>query len=176
MTLFVNLYAGPGAGKSATAYSVAGKLKAMGVNAELTPEFAKFLVWDERVNTLKNQIYTTAKQFYMMNALKDKADVVITDSPVLLGVVYSPDYPDSWHSTIKWCHEQVSTPGLDFFISRSTPFQPIGRAHTEEQSRKLDGNIRLLLLQEDIDVAYVELSTAVEVISHAITEKLHGSE
>ena len=44
-TLIVNLYGGPGCGKSTGAAYLFSKLKMAGVDAEYVPEFAKDKVW-----------------------------------------------------------------------------------------------------------------------------------
>lgn len=46
-TLVVNLFAGPGAGKTTCAWEIAAELKKLGVHTEYVPEYAKELVWDE---------------------------------------------------------------------------------------------------------------------------------
>lgn len=46
MTLYVNLYGGPGTGKSTGASYIFSKLKLAGVEAELVTEYAKDLVWE----------------------------------------------------------------------------------------------------------------------------------
>ena len=82
--LIVNLFAGPGAGKSTIAAYVFARLKMAGVNCELAPEFAKDKVWEHNQTALDNQIYVFAKQYYRITRCADQVDVVITDSPVAL--------------------------------------------------------------------------------------------
>lgn len=43
MTIYVNLYGGPGSGKSTTAAGVVSQLKLLSINAELVTEYAKDL-------------------------------------------------------------------------------------------------------------------------------------
>lgn len=61
MTLVVNLYAGPGTGKSTTAALAFGELKTLGVNCEYVQEYAKDRVWDEHFSVFSNQIYLLGK-------------------------------------------------------------------------------------------------------------------
>ena len=56
-TLVVNLFGGPGAGKSTLMAYLFYKLKILGVEVEMSPEFAKDLVWEERFNYFDEQIY-----------------------------------------------------------------------------------------------------------------------
>jgi hypothetical protein len=57
-TLLVNLYAGPGAGKSTGAAYIFAKLKMAGVDCEYVSEYAKDRVWQEDQFPLKHcQLY-----------------------------------------------------------------------------------------------------------------------
>ncbi len=58
----INLFAGPGAGKSTISAEIFSKLKRMRKNVELITEFAKDVVWENRLTTLKNQVYVFAEQ------------------------------------------------------------------------------------------------------------------
>jgi len=62
-----------------------------GVNAELVTEFAKDKVWEENSEVFKpnNQIYLLGKQFYRMSRCKDKVNVIVTDSPLPLSILYN---------------------------------------------------------------------------------------
>ena len=55
--IIVNLFSGPGAGKSTTAAGLFYKLKKQGVNCELVTEYAKHVTWRGNFSTLKNQVY-----------------------------------------------------------------------------------------------------------------------
>lgn len=87
-TLLVNLFAGPGTGKSTNMALSFGKLKTQGVSAEMIPEYAKDLVWEERHTALRFQPYLAAKQIYRTHRVLGKVPVAITDSPILLSLVY----------------------------------------------------------------------------------------
>ena len=50
--LVINLYGGPGTGKSTTAAHVFALLKQRDVNAELVREYAKDIVWEGRTHLL----------------------------------------------------------------------------------------------------------------------------
>lgn len=171
MTKYVSFYAGPGAGKSTAAAGVFSALKQLGINAELVPEFAKDLAWEDRRDTLQNQVYVNARQYHMIKKLAGKADVVVTDSPVLLGSVYAPaDYPAVYHEVVRWCHAQVSTHELDFYLERTNHFNPKGRIHDEAQAKNLDREIFKKLREVNPNFRVTELD--IDAIVAKITNVL----
>ena len=52
-SIVVNLFAGPGAGKSTGATYIFSKLKMLGIDAEYVSEFAKDKVWEENERVLE---------------------------------------------------------------------------------------------------------------------------
>lgn len=61
-TTIINLYGGPGAGKSTSAAFLYYLLKANGFNVELVREYVKDWAWEKRVITNYDQIYFLGKQ------------------------------------------------------------------------------------------------------------------
>src|SRR3546814_15130333 len=58
----LNFFAGPGAGKSTTTAQVFADLKKKNLNVELVTEYAKDLVWEDRMNVLlEDQLYILAR-------------------------------------------------------------------------------------------------------------------
>jgi tRNA uridine 5-carbamoylmethylation protein Kti12 len=88
MTIIVNFLAGPCAGKSTAAGGLFNKLKVAGVQTEYVQEFAKTITWERNYEALKHQPYITGVQMYKQNMLLNLVDVIVTDAPVLLGLMY----------------------------------------------------------------------------------------
>lgn len=63
-TIIINLFGGPGTGKSTLMAQLYAKLKILGYETEMAPEFAKEKVWEESYKTLEDQIYVFAKQLH----------------------------------------------------------------------------------------------------------------
>jgi hypothetical protein len=141
--LVINLFAPPGSGKSTLAAGVFYDLKSQGVNAELAGEFAKDLVWAGRQNCLRDQLYVFGKQHYRIHRLKNDVDVVVVDSPILLGLAYAEHYPDCFKQTVKWAFDQYNN--LNFYVNRVKPYNPKGRNQTEEESDAKGVEIQNLL-------------------------------
>lgn len=150
----INLFAAPGSGKSTTAAGLFFRLKNMGVNAELAGEYAKDLTWAGRHSTLKDQIYVFGKQHHRLHRLKDDCDLVIADSPILLGLAYvSSDYPPCYHQTVEWAFNQYDN--INFLITRTKPYNPKGRNQTEAQSDDKQKEIISLLTRHNVDYTTV---------------------
>ncbi len=157
-TIIVNLFGGPGSGKSTTTAGLFHKLKINGVNCELVTEFAKHITWKEDFNTLKNQLYVFAKQHDRMFHLKDKVDVIITDSPTIMGLSYC-----NWDS-ISQSFEQLVVDefnrpdaiNVNYFINRVKPYNPSGRSQTEDEAKLKDVEIKALLNKYDVPFEVID--------------------
>lgn len=143
--MIVNLYGGPGTGKSTTASGVFSLLKLHGINAELITEVAKDLTWEERFKTLGNQNYVTAKQHHKQWRLND-VDVVITDSPLLLGIIYSP-WDEPFFDYVKKLYSEFKN--VNIFLNRVKPYNEKGRSQTLEEAKEIDLEIKYLLRDYD---------------------------
>lgn len=141
--LVVNLFAGPGHGKSTTAASLFVKFKTIGVNAELAGEYAKDLTWSRRHHTLADQIYVFGKQHHRIYRLQQDCDLIIADSPILLGLAYTEDYPIYFKQTVNWAFDQYNN--INFLLNRTKPYNPKGRNQTETEAEEKHQVIKQML-------------------------------
>lgn len=146
----INLFAGPGAGKSTTATGVFSKLKQHGVNCEYVSEYAKAAVWEKRHNLLADQLYISAKQNRWLDRLRRKVDVVVTDAPLLLGLHYkAADYFPETFEKMLWALWN-SYENTNFFINRHKPYSQVGRMQNEEEAKEIDKKIWEFLIDNGI--------------------------
>jgi hypothetical protein len=173
MTVVVNLFGGPGTGKSTTASGVFYHLKRDNRNVELVQEYAKDLTWEKAESKLEDQLYITAKQNRRMWRLRNKVDVIVTDSPLLLGIHYAaPDYFPNYYEKLVW-EVYNSYSNINIFLNRKKPYNPVGRNQTEDQAKEIDCMIKAQLDQHN--VPYTELDAdehAVENITKLIKERV----
>jgi len=146
--IVVNMFAGGGAGKSTTAAAVFSLLKMHDVNAELITEFAKDLTWEERHRTLANQYYVWGKQQHRMWRVKDQVEVMVTDSPLLLSLIYGGEKPLCFNETVLKSFNEFDN--MNYFLMRTKKFNPKGRNQTEEESKNLDNEILFMLNENNI--------------------------
>lgn len=154
-TLIVNIYGGPGAGKSTTALQLVAELKKLGYHADYVSEVAKELVYakdfEHLDGTLKNQSKILSEQKRRLDIMLDNVDVVVTDSPLLLNTVYlkenAPEYIESVFSQ----YENYNNYNVVVERDLSVEFEQEGRIHNLEESIKKDGEINTLLDSHNID-------------------------
>lgn len=144
MSLIVNLFGGPGTGKSTTAAGVFNLLKNEGESSELALEYAKEKVWEETTAVLRDQIYVFAKQLHRIKRLENQVDIVITDSPLLLSLIYGKKYSTQFKNLVISEHESLNN--LNIFLKREKEYVGKGRLQTEEEAVKIDTEIRTILV------------------------------
>lgn len=142
--IVVNLFGAPGAGKSTGAAYIFSKLKMAGVNAELVTEYAKDKVWEESKKTFENQAYIFGHQYFRISRCADKVDVVITDSPILLSIIYNndPALGKAFDEMVKQVHNSYKS--YNYYLERVKPYNPVGRFQDENGSNSLAKDILTL--------------------------------
>ena len=138
--IVVNIFGGPGAGKSTTAARIFSHLKENGYKCELVTEYAKDVTWEEAFNKLNNQLYIFAKQNHRIWRVSDKVDVIITDSPLILSLVYGGD-TISQNLKNLIVEEYTKFPYLSVYLERFAKYEKVGRTQTKKQAEKVDKNI-----------------------------------
>jgi tRNA uridine 5-carbamoylmethylation protein Kti12 len=157
MGLLINLYGGPGTGKSTTAAGVFTLLKLHGVDCELVTEFAKDLVWEERYRTFENQYYIFGKQHHRIWRLYDKVDVVITDSPLMLSVLYGEINDCVSQEFITWATSITKDfDTWNIMLTRTKAYNPNGRNQTEDEAILVDKLTERMLEKYNMD--YIKAS------------------
>lgn len=141
----VNLFAGPGTGKSTTCAALFAELKYRGHNTEMVLEYAKDAAWERRGHKVfQAQEYIFGKQHFRMSRVAEEVDFAITDSPIFLSIVYSkPGYIPSLPLVIREAYDQYDN--LNIFLKRNKPYNPKGRLQNEEEARQKDLEILAVL-------------------------------
>lgn len=154
--LVVNLFGAPGAGKSTGAAYVFSQLKIKGVNAELVTEFAKDMTWEKNKKALTNQIYMLGNQLQRIYRCQDEVDVIVTDSPILLNILYNnnPVLDESFEKLVVNIFKSYNN--LNYYVQRVKKYNPVGRNETEEESNKIANKLINLLNKENIPFKYIE--------------------
>jgi adenylate kinase family enzyme len=153
--IVVNLTGAPGAGKSTGAAKIFSELKMLGINCELVGEFAKDKTWEHNDTALRCQEYVFGKQSYRLARCRDDVDVIVTDSPLPLTIIYTHDEKIVGPLTDLVMAIFDSYDNINFFINRTKPYNPKGRNQTEEESDAI--SVRIKELYSKLNIPYTEI-------------------
>lgn len=139
--IVVNLYGGPGTGKSTMAARVFSELKELGHNAELVTEYAKDLTWQKSTYVLGNQIHIFGEQQHRLWRLREGVDIVVTDSPLPQGLLYC----NPSRTFIKLVMEEFHKfQNINVSLRRVKAYNPKGRSQTLDEAMELDADMKAL--------------------------------
>ena len=147
--LVINLFGGPGSGKSTMRARIFTELKYKQINCEEITEFAKDKTWEENWPALNNQIFMFGSQFHRMYRVMDKVDVLITDSPILLCSIYDNTNNKNLERLVIEQHCLMNT--LNIFLERRHEYQQTGRNQDEVAAKEIDKTIISLIESNSIE-------------------------
>jgi nicotinamide riboside kinase len=184
MTLVVNLFGGPGVGKSTTAAWMFSELKNRKVNCELVREYVKDWAWEERKISPLNQLHFLGEQAYRESLLYGKVDIVVTDSPIILSPFYQQHYTDQDYllqpavSFMKHASSAYKVDYLNVLLKRTKPYFAKGRYETEEQAKNID--VQLVKWFEKHNIPYVnadfnDKGTLISIVEKRVPDSLAWS-
>lgn len=164
----INIFAGPGAGKSTNAARLFANMKDKHLQddftLELIHEYVKTWAWEGKVPQQYDQFYIFAKQLRRETTfLQNGGNLLITDSPILLSAYYAKIHnAPLWEQILATVREiDYEFPPLNVFLKRGDRhYDPKGRFETEDQARERDDHI-LNLMMDEYDPEYnMVISTA----------------
>jgi nicotinamide riboside kinase len=151
----INLFSGPGTGKTTTAARLFAELKMQSKRCEYVPEFAKGLVYNESYRELEHQEWVFANQHHWMYRLRNKVDMIITDAPLFNSIVYSgkgEEHKD-FHNYVYSVFSRYDN--LNIYLERETVYQQDGRYQDEKGAKMVDEEV--LKLFRYFNVKYVKV-------------------
>ena len=149
--ILVNLFGAPGAGKSTGAAYIFSQLKMRGINAELVTEFAKDKVWEGSKAVFENQAYIFGKQYFRISRCADQVDVIVTDSPLLLSILYNndEDLGGTFDAVVRRVAQKYNS--KNYYLKRVKDYNPSGRFQTKEESDEIAVELKRLLDREGVE-------------------------
>lgn len=145
-TTVINLYGGPGIGKSTAAAGIFYGLKAKGYKAEIVTEYVKQWAYEGRTPQPLDQFYFFAKQARKEYPLYGKVRYIVTDCPLELSAYYSnqdealrPAFKEMLKS-YRTVQERNNVDIKRFFLKRkeSHTYDTTSRYQTEEEAKLVD--------------------------------------
>lgn len=178
-TTIINLYGGPGSGKSTSAAYLYYLLKAGGENVELVREYVKDWAWEGRKISTYDQIYFLGKQVRRESLLYGKVNYIVTDSPVMMRMYYAQRYcslglAEGVRSGTLAFYRQAVEDGhkhIHILLQRNKPYKSEGRYQTEAEAVEIDVGLHRLL--DDLKVPLLH-STPEEPDLADLLSKIRG--
>lgn len=175
MTKIINLFGGPGIGKSGVAAGLLYELKRRHINCDAPYEFPKLLAWDSNESAIKDQLYVIANQHRGIVKSWGKVDYIILDSPILLSLIYKSyydgiEYPsnlytESFDKMVLDIHSKYDN--LNILLKRG-----VGEYNQKERYQNLNESIKLdFMIQQTLDVnniPYIEIEVGDNTLSEII--------
>ena len=186
-TKIINLFGGPGVGKSTTAAKIYHELQMAGYECDLPYEFPKQVAWEDNRSQITDQLFIFAGQHRNIVRSYGKVDYIILDSPILLSLVYKNLYNEGFPSFLYG--NNFDRMALDVFkgynninfnIERKSKSEYIkeGRFQTYDESVKVDNMIVKTLVDNNIDYIPIRQSKDIgmKIVQHVlITNKLEDN-
>jgi hypothetical protein len=167
----INLFAGPGAGKSTLAAELFFKMKVAGLSCELVREYVKDWAYEGRQIDGFDQFYIVGKQIKKESLLYGKVDFIITDCPIWNSAFYE-DHIEGTNYMVnhaKGFTEYAESHDVkydNYLLVRKTVYDPHGRYQTEEEAKQVDVSMGKFL--DRMDLKYQILDVPVDKMADAI--------
>jgi len=152
----INIFGGPGCGKSTASAFVFSNLKSGGYEVELVDEHVKSWAYENRKINSFDQSYLFARQMRKeFLVLNNSNNCIITDSPIIMSVCYAMRYGFK-----KWgCLQEIATefeseyPSINIFLKRENcKYEQEGRYENFEEAVFMDETIIDYLSKINLDV------------------------
>ena len=116
---------------------ITAKLKRKGINAEYVSEFAKDKLYESNGEVFKHQEYLFGKQSFKMGRVRDKVEVIVVDSPLLLNIIYNKDdiLGEEFNQTV--LNVFNSYRNINYLLTRNHTYENEGRFQNEEEASKI---------------------------------------
>lgn len=167
----INLFGGPGTGKSTLMSRIFATLKERDYEIEMSHEYVKNLVWEESYKKIENQIYIFGKQHNQSYRLLKKIHIIITDSPLLNSIVYYTGNNPFFKDMVMWEYKQMNNMG--FYLERSFDYNDNGRYQNLEEAKKIDEDYKKLLNDNNLEYYSIKTPYDIEDIISKIDAKLN---
>ena len=150
----INLFGGPGIGKSTIASGLFYNMKLNDYYVEYVQEYAKELTFGKDMVKLSDQLLVLGEQHHRVHRLKNQVDYIIHDSPFIMGLCYLLDdehLPKEEYKNliVKMFHTYEN---VNIFLNRNEnrDYQNYGRRENIAEARIKDDEIYDMLVQNNI--------------------------
>lgn len=177
MTKIINLFGGPGSGKSTITSGLFYELKKRNISCDNPYEFPKQVAWEQNSSQINDQLFIFASQHRGIVRSYGKVDYIILDSPLLLSLAYKNGYESGYPSSLydNTFDNMVLNifnqyENINLFLDRPEDFQDEGRFQDYKESLEFDNKIKGILDKHSIE--YKTLKVNDSTIDYILTFSL----
>jgi len=174
MTKIINLFGGPGSGKSTISSGLFYELKRRNISCDNPYEFPKQVAWEQNDSQINDQLFIFANQHRGVVRSYGKVDYIILDSPILLSLAYKNGYESGYPSTLygetfdKMVLDVFNKyENINIFLDRPNVFQDDGRFQDQQESLDFDNKIKSIMDENSIN--YRTLKVNDKTIEYILT-------
>ena len=173
-TKIINLFGGPGSGKSTITSGLFYELKKRNISCDNPYEFPKQVAWEDNKSQITDQLYIFANQHRGIVRSYGKVDFIILDSPILLSLAYKDGYDkgypaslygESFDKMVFDVYNQYTN--INFLLNRDDKkYQTDGRFQSQTESSMFHKKIKNIL--DDHDLTYFNMEVNGDTVDKII--------
>ena len=173
-TKIINLFGGPGSGKSTITSGLFYELKKRNISCDNPYEFPKQVAWEDNKSQITDQLYIFANQHRGIVRSYGKVDFIILDSPILLSLAYKDGYDKSYPASLygesfdKMVFDVYNQyTNINFLLNRDDKkYQTDGRFQSQTESSMFHKRIKNIL--DDHDLTYFNMEVNGDTVDKII--------
>jgi cytidylate kinase len=170
-TIVINLYGGPGTGKSTLAALIYHKLKVKGYKVELVQEYVKTWVYQNRIPNDWDQFEFFSQQLMKEHILYGKVQYIVTDCPLELSAYYADEnkhLKPAFTAMLKAVESMRKDENVEvkrFFVRRDKKqkYHAEERFQTKEEALNIDRTMYQFMINNVVEFHYMHSN---EIIEH----------
>ena len=173
-TKIINLFGGPGSGKSTITSGLFYELKKRNISCDNPYEFPKQVAWEDNKSQITDQLYIFANQHRGIVRSYGKVDFIILDSPILLSLAYKDGYDKGYPASLygesfdKMVFDVFNQyTNINFLLNRDDKkYQTDGRFQSQTESSMFHNRIKNIL--DDHDLTYFNMEVNGDTVDKII--------
>lgn len=162
----INIFGGPGVGKSTMAAYIYSYFKMNHYRIELVQEFVKSWAYEGKTISSFDQLYLFSRQVRMEDiALRNGVDLIVTDSPIYLSACYAMMSKFCRHESLTQLAKEFDDiyPSINLLINRGNKYDIHGRYQDEKEAIEIDSVIISYL--DHNNIAYTVIKNCHDAVS-----------
>lgn len=150
----INIFGGPGVGKTVQSLLLTAHLKIEGFNACIVPEYARELVYQDKIDLLQNnQLHVFEEQLNRVNMRYGNVDIAVCECPILLNIAYNKIYgsaDENFNLEVLKSHNNPKFKNYNYILQRETEYKKEGRYQDEDGAKNVDLAVINVIKELDI--------------------------